>query len=66
MTRQSRGGRERRYGRVARILLDDENLPDEELAKRADVDVDTAKYCRLAFNEIREALRSKGWCPPVI
>lgn len=61
MRRESRGSHVRRYGRVARILIEDESLSDTELAKRADVNVQTAQYCRLAFNEVREALRVDGW-----
>ena len=61
---QSRGGRLLRYGRAAQILVDDEKLSDAELAKRADMKESVAKYCRLAFTEIREVLRNKGWQPP--
>jgi hypothetical protein len=45
-------------------LLEDENLSDEELARQAEVDVVTARYCRIAFIEVREALRLKGWRAP--
>ena len=58
------GGLEYRYGRIAHILLEDENLSDEELARQAKVDVVTARYCRVAFVEIREALRLRGWRAP--
>jgi hypothetical protein len=63
MKRESRGGRTRRYGRVARVLLENDALPDEELARRADVHINTVKYCREAFTEIREAFVNHGWGP---
>ena len=58
------GGLEHRYGRVARILLEGENISEEELARQAEMDVVTARYCRIAFIEVREALRLKGWRAP--
>jgi hypothetical protein len=62
MEHLSRGRRERRYGRAARILLDDENISDEQLAnKLADMDEATASYCRLAFNEIKQVMIENGW-----
>jgi hypothetical protein len=64
MEHLSWGGLEHRYGRVAHVLLEDENLSDEELARQAEVDVVTARYCRIAFIEVREALRLKGWRAP--
>jgi mannose/fructose/N-acetylgalactosamine-specific phosphotransferase system component IIB len=61
---QSRGGRWRRYGRAAQILIDNDDISDEELAKKADMKESVAKYCRVAFNEIRQVLLNKGWQPP--
>jgi hypothetical protein len=64
MKQQSRGGRKNRYGRFAEAFLNNEKLTVEALAKQADVSIGTAKYCRAAFNAIREALLLKGWRPP--
>lgn len=61
MKYQSRGGRENRYGQAASVLLDDENLSVEELAKRADMNVPTARYCLSAFKGIKEAMIKRGW-----
>jgi len=61
MKSQSRGGRKNRYRRAADVLLENEELTDEALAKQADLSLGTARYCRDAFEAVREALRSKGW-----
>ena len=66
---KQKGKRDRRYARVARILISGDAagkvLSDEHIAAETNLSKETVRYCRIAYDEIREVLRSNGWAPKI-
>ena len=63
--RQSRGGHDNRYVRVARVLVEDPNKSNVAVSKEADLRLSTVRYCREAWDAITDVLLKAGWRPGV-